>query len=291
MKIQDALARFLVQMKADGRSDHTMGQYRRHVTAFADWLAHERRSSTIADLGHEDVAAFLAAPVARTAAHGGRKAPITLNAMRTSLRIFFRYAHEASWVAENPARLVRRALCSPPPPRGLPDADRDRLLATMADADGTAAARDHALFHLLAATGIRIGSAVALRVEDVDLDRGEVRLGEMKGERPDVVYLGDEIRDHLRRFIGDLTTGSLFAGRGSNPVTTRHAQRRMRFWLSRADVRTKASPHAFRHALAMRIYKRTGDLALVQAALCHRSIASTLVYARVDAGRVRAALG
>ena len=41
----------------------------------------------------------------------------------------------------------------------------------------------------------------------------------------------------------------------------------------------------------MRLYRQTGDIALVQAALCHRSIASTLVYARVDAGRVRAALG
>jgi hypothetical protein len=37
--------------------------------------------------------------------------------------------------------------------------------------------------------------------------------------------------------------------------------------------------------------RRTGDLALVQAALCHRSLTSTLVYARVDAGRVKAAMG
>ena len=47
-----------------------------------------------------------------------------------------------------------------------------------------------------------------------------------------------------------------------------------------------------RHGFATDLLRRSGgDLALVQAALCHRSITSTLVYARVDAGRVRAALG
>jgi site-specific recombinase XerC len=50
-------------------------------------------------------------------------------------------------------------------------------------------------------------------------------------------------------------------------------------------------PNWFRHATAMRIYERTGDIAIGQTALNHKSIASSLVYTRVDAGRVRAAAG
>ena len=57
-----------------------------------------------------------------------------------------------------------------------------------------------------------------------------------------------------------------------------------------AEIKRAMSPHAFRHAVALRIYDKTGDLAVVQAALGHQSITSTLVYARADARRVRAAL-
>ncbi len=40
MNIEDALARFLLQLEADGRSRHTIGQYRRHVRLLAAWYAH-----------------------------------------------------------------------------------------------------------------------------------------------------------------------------------------------------------------------------------------------------------
>jgi site-specific recombinase XerD len=288
MRLQDALDRFLVQLAADGRSPHTIAQYRRHVTAFGVWLPHGGSRRSVARIGHEDVAAFLAAPVARTAACGGLKRAISMNAMRTSLRVFFRYLHEAGIVPQNPARLVRRAVCSPPPPRSLSAAERDRLLGTIAAAGSP---RDHALFNLLAATGIRIGSAVALDVSDVDLDRGEVRLRTAKGDRPAVVFLGREIREHLRRYIGERREGALFPGRGSGRITTRHVHRRMGEWLERAGIRTPASPHWLRHGFAVDLLGRCGDVTVVQAALCHRSITSTLVYARVDTGRVREALG
>ena len=38
------------------------------------------------------------------------------------------------------------------------------------------------------------------------------------------------------------------------------------------------------------LYERTGDLLLVKEALRHRSIASTLVYARLNSDRVKTAL-
>src|SRR5262245_4544832 len=53
--------------------------------------------------------------------------------------------------------------------------------------------------------------------------------------------------------------------------------------LARAGIKTAASPHWLRHGFATDLLRRTGGLSLVQAALCHRSITSTLVYARVDA--------
>ena len=39
MRLADALDRFVVQLEADGRSPHTIGQYRRHVALLGSWLA------------------------------------------------------------------------------------------------------------------------------------------------------------------------------------------------------------------------------------------------------------
>src|SRR5262245_10976152 len=103
MQLQDALSMFLVQLEADGRSPHTIRQYRRHVTALGAWLPQGGPRHAVETVGHEGIAAFLAAPVARTAAHGGQKRPVSMNSMRTSLRVFFRYLHEAGVIAQNPA--------------------------------------------------------------------------------------------------------------------------------------------------------------------------------------------
>src|SRR5262245_47491557 len=250
MQLQAALSMFLVQLEADGRSPHTIGQYRRHVTAFGAWLAHGGSRRTVAGIRHEDVAAFLAAPVARTAAHGGPKRAVSMNAMRTSLRCFFRYLHEAGVVAQNPARLVRRAMCAPPPPRAFTDDERDRLLATLRAARGFEAERDHTLVALLLATGIRLGSCIALDVGDVDLDAGELRLKATKGARPERMFLARGIGDHLRRWLADRDAGPLFTDRRGRRLTSRHVHRRFRAWVAAAGISRAASPHTARHTFA-----------------------------------------
>ena len=92
MQIQDALNIFVAQLEADGRSPHTIAQYRRHVRLLADWLAETGRCDEIDALGHQDLAQFFAAPSARTAAGKERtKKATSLNALRTSIRCFFSY--------------------------------------------------------------------------------------------------------------------------------------------------------------------------------------------------------
>ena len=104
--LDEALELFLVQLQADGRSSHTVGQYRRHVRLLASWLPPSVR---VEEIGHESLARFLASPQARTRSDGSQKKPGSANALRSSLKGFFAYAHEAGYIAQNPARLIRRA--------------------------------------------------------------------------------------------------------------------------------------------------------------------------------------
>ncbi len=160
--IDDALARFLIQLEADGRSPHTTGQYRRHVRLFASWCAHVGHSGAVHAITHEDVARFLASPQARTRRDTGAKKATSMNTQRSSLRGFFKYLHAAGHIPEDPTRLTRRALCGTPPPNGLSEGEETRFLDVLSRGEGSEAERDHALFHLMLATGLRLSSAIAL---------------------------------------------------------------------------------------------------------------------------------
>jgi len=290
MKISDALERFLVQLEADGRSPHTIGQYRRHIKLLDRWLESERLSRDVRRINHETIARFLCSPLARHRPDGKGKKPTSTNALRTSLRCFFSYLHRAGTIRIDPARLVRRAICSPPPPRALSEDEQTRLLRVLAEAEGEKARRDHAMFHLMLATGVRVGSAVALDVEDVDLDAGEMWLRSTKGNRPDRILLGRKIRQHLRRWIHDRPSGPLFPGACDRRLSTRHVARRLDVWLKQAGIERPATPHSLRHSFASSLYHRSGDIVLVKTALLHKSIQSTLIYTELCSPQIRRAL-
>jgi site-specific recombinase XerD len=287
MKILDALERYLTQIRADGRSEHTAGQYRRHLRLLATWLDSRHHSGNVEDVDHETLAQFLASPAARERPDGKAKRATSTNALRTSLRTFFRFVYDAGYCRSNPARLIRRALCGSPPPKAMSDDEAGRLLLALSKGTGREAKRDHALFALMLGSGIRLGSALALEVGDLDFDRGELALRKTKGDCPVVVPIARALRDHLRVFIAGRTAGALFPGRGGAAMCARHVQRRLDHWCRRAGIERHVKPHDLRHSFAISLYRRTRDLLLVQAALRHRSIVSTTVYARCDEGRLR----
>ena len=254
-----------------------------------DWLKRTGRSLDIAAITPTTVAEFFSSDAARLSALGGTKRATSVNAQRTSLRCFFRWAHESGLTPNNVARLLKRARCAPPPPRALHADEQERLLNVLAVATGPEAARDGMLVELLLGAGIRIGSALALDVGDIDLQHGEITLRRTKNDRPTTAILPAAVAKSLQAFLGQRTAGPVFLA-GDRRVSMRHAQRRLAGWLAKAKVSGK-SAHAFRHTFACRIYAATGDLQVTQAALGHASIASTVIYAKIDKARLRAAVG
>ena len=145
------------------------------------------------------------------------------------------------------------------------------------------------LFRFLLLTGCRVSAALALDVEDLDLDAGEALLRRTKGDRTERMFLPQAVSEHLREYVGKRATGPLFLGRDGGRIGARHTHRRLRYWLERSGA-SPASPHALRHAFAMALYKRTRDVLLVKRALGHRSIGSTLRYATAQDDELRAVM-
>lgn len=287
MRIQEALEKFLIQLKADGRSQHTIRQYARHVHLFAHWAHEVGHSGKVMEITHEDLARFLSSPGARTRKHGGLKKATSVNTLRSTLKGFFGYLHKAGYITQDPSRLIRRALCGVTPPRTLNKSEIKRLMDVFLQGRGPEAKRDFALFHMMLETGVRLSSSLALDIQDVDLERGELWLRTTKNSRPEKTFLSSKIIQHLYKYISDRKHGPLFPNQYGKRLSVRHVQRRFNHWLEKAGIKNNYSCHSLRHSFATNLYKKTHDLFLVQRALNHRSIVSTLTYAHVDEDRLR----
>ena len=97
--------------------------------------------------------------------------------------------------------------------RGIPPNRQARLLNVIDQAEGRAGERDRVLFGLMLRTGVRIGSALGIDVDDVDLELGEIRLRHLKGGGEHRVFLHEDIRTVLEVYMARIQGGPLWPGR------------------------------------------------------------------------------
>lgn len=289
MRIESALEKYVVQLEADGRSRHTTAQARRHVRLFAEWVSIEKGVVELDQTSHEIVAQFFVSDAVRLCADGSPRLPTSANAVRGSIKGFFRFVHEAGYSTTNAGRLIRRAQCRAPRPKALTEHDAVTLVDALARASSKAEQRDCALFTTLLRTGIRIGAALQLDISDVDFEQRQLTLRAQKGGGTDVVFFGDEVERVLRDAIGSRHEGAVFISSRGARLGVRQARRRLDE-LARSAGLDSIAPHALRHTFATRLARRTGDLLLVARAMTHRSLSSTMRYARVDDQALRNAV-
>jgi site-specific recombinase XerD len=119
---------------------------------------------------------------------------------QASLSTFFRWAGRQGLLTSNPMLYIERIKPVPPRQRGI---DRSAIEAVIGGIPPTQR-RDRLLFRLLLETGIRIGEALNLYVEDSDLTLDDARIEVWgKGHRRRTVLLDDpalvqELRTYLK---------------------------------------------------------------------------------------------
>lgn len=290
MEIHEARDQFLTQLQANGRSQHSISQYDRHLRLFIRWMEIKSLSTKLKPMTSNIVAEFMNTKEATHKPNGEPKLQTSVNALRSSIRNFFKFCHRSNHLADDPARLLENARTSNAPPRVLTPSEVDQLLRTIRSESGNEARRDHLLFVLMLKTGIRLSSALSLKPMDVDPVRGEIHLRTLKNDRRDKVFFGQEVQALLIEYLSDHPGGPLFQSRSGNELSHRHVQRRLSHWLEKAGLNTRYSPHSLRHTFATELFNKTRDIRLVQTALHHQNIASTMIYARTTDDQLREAL-
>jgi site-specific recombinase XerD len=164
-------------------------------------------------------------------------------------------------------------------PRAMNPSDVKKLLAAIDDI------RDRALILLLLRTGMRIGEALGLRLNDLDIRDRKVHL--FQGEKNSmgrVVYLSDDVLLALKLWLRqrDQNKEFVFYGQGNKPVCYSTGRSRFVKYIQKAGLEPKGyTVHCLRHTFASELLNAGMRLECLQQLLGHQDIEVTRRYARL----------
>lgn len=214
--------------------------------------------------------------------------------MVTALRTFFRYLQLRGEIVVNLAAAVptvanwRLATV----PKWIPSEQVERLLKSC-DRSTKTGQRDYAVLLLLARLGLRSADIVAMSLEDIDWEAGELKV-RGKGSHQDRLPLPQDVGEALVSYLHGrpyCSTRRIFV-RMKAPLraflgsSTIYSLVRRAF--DRAGLKpVQRGPYILRHSLATEMLRKGASLSEIGEILRHRHPETTQIYAKVDLNALR----
>lgn len=176
--------------------------------------------------------------------------------------------------------------------RFLSDAELAAFMTAVRERRHVNQPRDHALFALLANTGIRPSEALALTRADVHPHARPawIRVRRLKKRHAadpiTKLPLNRAVAKVLARYVDTLQgdrTSLLFT------FTKRQSFRLFRYYTAKSGLPPHFRIYSLRHTVGMRLWRHTGDIRLMQGIMGHVRTKATSAYIHVAPERMRAA--
>ena len=151
---------------------------------------------------------------------------------------------------------------------------------------------DLVLIKTLLYTGVRVSELVAIRLDDVDFDRCQIRVNEGKGRKDRVVPFPSAFKQTLALHAAALRqkgAAHLFESSWKKPYSDRGVRRLLERYATTAGLAHRISPHRLRHFLLTWLKKQGIDDALIQPYSGHASRKSLEIYSQLAIGEAQLA--
>ncbi|MCH5143130.1 MAG: tyrosine-type recombinase/integrase [Clostridiales bacterium] len=153
--------------------------------------------------------------------------------------------------------------------------------------------RDAALIDLLVSTGIRIGEAAAITLDDI-ITAERTLLIHGKGRKQRLIYVSSPVTwariSALVKERKRMKGSYLFVNRYDNPISIHGIEDIYKKYARKAQINAKSTPHYLRHTFATNLLANGADLRSVQEILGHASVATTQIYTEVTTNRKKQVL-
>ena len=208
----------------------------------------------------------------------------------SGLRAFYKFLLVEDMLDDDPTELLETPRLQRKMPEVLSIDEVGRMLKSV-DLSEPQGHRNRAIIEVLYACGLRVSELVNMRISNLFLDQGFIKvLGKNDKER--LVPIGGEAIEQLRIYLTDYRNkqDNVVSGHENFVFLNRRGQqltRVMVFYIVKdlaalAGITKTISPHTFRHSFATHLVEGGADLKAVQDMLGHESITTTELYTHLN---------
>lgn len=146
--------------------------------------------------------------------------------------------------------------------------------------------RNRTMIKLFLASGLRLSEMINLRWKDINLMTGQLKVVEGKGSKDRILWISESIVEELRNWKEKQSKKLsrceyVFTTSSKKKLDDRNVRRMVAEYSEKAGITKNVSPHTFRHTFASDLLRATKNIRLVQKALGHEDLSTTMIYTHI----------
>lgn len=217
---------------------------------------------------------------------GQQNLPQSNNNHLKAIKSFFYFLKDEGYLANNPARDLQYAKEPQQLPKTILTLKEIKTLLKQPDIHIPLGYRNRTILELLYSTGIRRQELLELKPQDVDYERGFLRVNRGKGAKDRVVPIGKIACKYLEGYIKLVRIDQarikqepyLFLSARNNKLSRSALLTMINKYAKKAKINKKISPHVFRHTCATHLIQSKANIRCVQEILGHAFLDTTQKY-------------
>jgi len=272
-----------------GYSPNTIEAYRLDVQKGLIPFLYQQGKFKVSEVTSENIQAYL-----DFLAHGRGNCNAARGRKLAAIKSFFNYLVDSGQLEASPAASIKSPKITEREPDYLTDDECIRLLDTVSKrAWRRVSKRDIAIIVLFLHTGIRVSELINLKLANVDLKSGFIRIMR-KGKKEQYLPLNRETVAVLTKYIDarpKAINGRLFVRPSGRDLDRTTIYRVVRRYLALAGIdKGKRGPHLLRHTFCTRLHQKGVDPLVIRDLAGHKSIATTMRYIKIESKEQVAAI-
>ena len=219
----------------------------------------------------------------------GLKKSSSIHRLFSTIRGFHQYLCQLRITKNDPSQLLVPPRLTRSIPTTLIVEEVNKIIQSV-DLNKKFALRDQAILSMLYASGLRVTELVDLKLKNLMMDEGLIRVFG-KGGKERIVPFGKTALTFLKLYLKEVRPSNSKKGKSQGILFLNHRGgklTRMSIWnilhenTLRAGITKKVSPHVLRHSFATHLLEGGADLRSVQEMLGHSDITTTQIYTNID---------
>lgn len=208
----------------------------------------------------------------------------------SSLRTYYDFLKKENIVTENIFKNVK----NPKIEKNIPNfISRDKLNEIFTSFnDSNLDIRNRLVIELLYATGLRVGELVNIKIKDIDFGAQSIKvLG--KGSKERYVFYNNTTKEVLKKYLvvrkklQKKENDYLLLNDKGTPIKETSVRKIIQTTLMKCGIKSKITPHTFRHTFATDLLNQGLDLVNVKELLGHASLNTTSIYTHITNDRIK----